>query len=112
MQKQNSNSSDSTPKPSGSQLGIYTVCCKIDATVACTLTHHLAQCAAQQPAYPGNLDICSLCIELCPGGSMHAGFIFLADSSHALIVGFCVRLTAQSVGCNFGAVLVAGQPTL
>ena len=29
---------------------------------------------------------------------MHAGFIFLADSSHALIVGFCVRLTAQSVG--------------
>ena len=72
--------------------------CEIDATVACTLTHHLAQCAAQQPAYPGNLDICSLCIELCPGGSMHAGFIFLADSSHALIVGFCVRLTAQSVG--------------
>ena len=29
---------------------------------------------------------------------MHAGFIFLADSSHALIVGFCVRLTAQSAG--------------
>ena len=29
---------------------------------------------------------------------MHAGFIFLADSNHALIVGFCVRLTAQSVG--------------
>ena len=91
---------------------VHTVRCEIDATVACTLTHHLAQCAAQQPTYPGNLDICSLCIELCPGGSMHAGFIFLAGSSHALIVGFCVRLTAQSVGCNFGAVLVAGQPTL
>ena len=77
---------------------VHTVRCEIDATVACTLTYHLAQCAAQQPTYPGNLDICSLCIGLCPGGSLHAGFIFPAGSSHALIVGFCVHLTAQSVG--------------
>ena len=77
---------------------VHTVRCKINATVACTLTHHLAQCATQQPTYPGNLGICSLCMELCPGGSLHAGFIFPADSSHALIAEFCVRLTTQSVG--------------
>ena len=94
------------------QVVSNTGCCEIDATVACTLTLHLAQCAAQQPTYPGNLDIRSLYIGICPGGSLHAGFNFPAGGSHALIVGFCARFTAQSVGCNFGAVLVAGQPTL
>ena len=77
---------------------VHTGHCEINATVACTLTLHLGQCAAQHPTHLGNLDICSLCIGLRPGGSLHASFFFPARSSHALIVGFCVHLTAQSMG--------------